>query len=60
LAVNGFLIEFAQQLRMFDLLQFFALCSLVLFARFAATPPGDRVNLAGLTLVNVLLVYSHY
>jgi hypothetical protein len=60
LAVNGFLIEFAQQLRMFDLLQFFALCSLGLFARFAAAPPGDRRNLAGLTLVNVLLVYSHY
>lgn len=60
LAMNGFLIEFAQQLRMFDLLQFFALCSLGLFARFAAAPPGDRANLAGLTLVNVLLVYSHY
>jgi hypothetical protein len=60
LAVNGFLIGFAQQLRMFDLLQFFALCSLWMFARFATSPPGDRDNLTGLTLFNVLLVYSHY
>jgi hypothetical protein len=60
LAVNGFLIYFAQQLRMFDLLQFFALCSLWRFVKFVEAPAGDRRNWASLALVNVLLVYSHY
>ena len=50
LALNAFLIEYAQQLRMFDLLQFFALCSLWQFLRFAGNSLG-RWNLAGLTLV---------
>ncbi len=58
LAVNAFLIYFAQQLRMFDLLQFFALCSLWRFVRFLES--GDRRGWMWLTLVNVLLVYSHY
>jgi hypothetical protein len=59
LTVNAFLIEYAQLLRMFDLLQFFALCSLWRFVRFTDGPPG-RWDLAGLTIGNILLVYSHY
>jgi hypothetical protein len=58
LAVNGFLIYYAQQLRMFDLLQFFALCSLWRLVRF--TEAEGRRGLVPLTIVNVLLVYSHY
>ena len=60
-AVNGYLIQHAQQLRMYSLLLLFALGSLWLFARFS--DPGREVrrrDALWLFTVNLLLVYTHY
>ncbi|HEY9401877.1 MAG TPA: hypothetical protein VIQ24_04250 [Pyrinomonadaceae bacterium] len=62
LAVNGYLIQHAQQLRMYGLLLLFALCSLWLFARFSG---GDERSggwglAVALFVANLLLVYTHY
>ncbi|HLM55593.1 MAG TPA: glycosyltransferase family 39 protein [Pyrinomonadaceae bacterium] len=61
-ASNGYLVKYAQELRMYSLLLLLALTSLWLFARF--TNPGRegprRGTLAALTLLNLLLVYTHY
>ena len=42
LAVNGYLIKYAQEVRMYSLLFFLSLCSLWLFFRFFNR--GDAVN----------------
>jgi uncharacterized membrane protein len=55
-AVNGSLIKYAQEIRMYSLLLFFALVSYWLFARFLNTGKGFIF----LLIVNVLLVYTHY
>ncbi len=55
-AVNGSLIKYAQEVRMYSLLQCFGLFSLWLFARFLNTGKGFLL----LLVVNILLVYSHY
>ncbi|HEX9963000.1 MAG TPA: glycosyltransferase family 39 protein [Pyrinomonadaceae bacterium] len=55
-AVNGSLIKYAQEVRMYSLLLFFALVSYWLFARFFNSGKG----FAALLIVNVLLVYTHY
>ncbi len=64
LAVNGYLIQHAQQLRMYGLLLLFALCSLWLFARFWGEEerPGGRGTgtVFALFVANLLLVYTHY
>lgn len=62
LAVNGYLIQHAQQLRMYGLLLFFALCSLWLFARFwgAEERSGGWGAAFALFVANLLLVYTHY
>ncbi len=64
LAVNGYLIQHAQQLRMYGLLLLFASCSLWLFARFRGGEerPGWRGSGAAFALfvANLLLVYTHY
>ncbi|MDQ3686375.1 MAG: glycosyltransferase family 39 protein [Acidobacteriota bacterium] len=60
LAVNGYLIKYAQEVRMYSLMLFFALCSLWLFARFINRKSDSHRTLAALTLVNLLLVYTHY
>ncbi len=60
LAVNGYLIKYAQELRMYSLLMFLSLCSLWLFVKFFKAEPDSRKQLAWLFLVNLLLVYSHY
>ena len=61
LAVNGYLIQHAQQLRMYSLLLLLALCSLWLFARFSdAEARRGAGALAALFAVNLLLVYTHY
>ncbi|HVF27524.1 MAG TPA: glycosyltransferase family 39 protein, partial [Pyrinomonadaceae bacterium] len=60
LAVNGYLIKYAQEVRMYSLLFLFALCSLWLFARFINRKSDSHRTLAALTLVNLLLVYTHY
>lgn len=56
LAANGSLIKYAQEVRMYSLLLCLALFSMWLFARFLNVGKGFRV----LTLINVLLVYTHY
>jgi hypothetical protein len=55
-AVNGSLIKYAQEVRMYSLLLFFALVSYWLFTRFFNTGKG----FAALLIVNVLLIYTHY
>jgi uncharacterized membrane protein len=56
LATNGCLIKYAQEVRMYSLLMFLALFSVWLCARFFRSGSG----LAALTIVNLLLVYTHY
>jgi hypothetical protein len=62
LAVNGYLIQHAQQLRMYGLLLLFASCSLWLFARFwsGEQRPGGWGVAFALFVANLLLVYTHY
>ena len=55
-AVNGSLIKYAQEVRMYSLLQCFGLFSLWLFVRFLNTGKGFLF----LTIVNIILVYTHY
>jgi uncharacterized membrane protein len=56
LAVNGCLIKYAQEVRMYSLVLFLALVSMWLFTRFLHL--GKNIWI--LTIVNVLLVYTHY
>jgi uncharacterized membrane protein len=56
LAANGCLIKYAQEVRMYSLLLFLAVLSMWLFARFLHL--GKNIWI--LTIVNVLLVYTHY
>ena len=60
MAVNGFLIKYAQELRMYSLLLFFALCSLWLFVRFMKASTASKKELIALGSINLLLVYTHY
>lgn len=55
-AVNGSLIKYAQEVRMYSLLLFLSLFSIWLFSRFYFR--GKNFWL--LTAVNILLVYTHY
>jgi hypothetical protein len=56
IAVNGSLIKYAQEVRMYSMLMCISLFSLWLFARFFRTGKGIAV----LTIVNLILVYTHY
>jgi uncharacterized membrane protein len=56
LAINGSLIKYAQEVRMYSLLMCLSLFSMWLFARYF----NRGKSLAWLLLVNVLVVYSHY
>jgi uncharacterized membrane protein len=59
MAVNGYLIKYAQEVRMYSLLLFFTACSLWLFVKFVkATQPIKQ--LLALSAINLLLVYTHY
>lgn len=60
LAVNGYLIKYAQEVRMYSLLLFLSVCSFWLFTRFFKAPASGRKQLALLSLVNLLLIYTHY
>jgi uncharacterized membrane protein len=60
LAVNGYLIKYAQELRMYSLLMLLSLCSLWLFLKCFRSEQAWRKQLSWLLLVNLLLVYSHY
>lgn len=55
-AVNGSLIKYSQEVRMYAPLLCFSLFSIWLFVRFF----GSRKGIAVLALVNLLLVYTHY
>lgn len=59
---NGYLIKYAQEVRMYSLLLLLTLTSLWLFARFCNEPEDARArpSLAALTVCNLLLVYTHY
>ena len=60
LAVNGYLIKYAQEVRMYSLLLFLSLCSLLLFVRLFRSDDTSRKQLITLCIVNLLLVYTHY
>ncbi|MDQ6785695.1 MAG: glycosyltransferase family 39 protein [Acidobacteriota bacterium] len=55
-AANGALIKYAQEIRMYSVLLCLALFSLWLFARFL----NLGKSFTALTIVNVLLIYTHY
>lgn len=55
-ATNGALIKYAQEVRMYSLLLFLSLLSMWLFSRFLHL--GKNIWI--LSIVNVLLVYTHY
>jgi hypothetical protein len=59
-AANGYLVKYAQEVRMYGLLLLFTLTSLWLFARLLNTAGRARGLQLALFLVNVLLVYTHY
>lgn len=56
LAVNGALIKYAQEVRMYSLLLFFSLTSVWLFSRYFFRGKSFWM----LVFVNILLVYTHY
>jgi hypothetical protein len=61
MCVNGFLIQYAREVRMYSLLFLLAACSLWLFARFAQSDNApQRRNGLALFAVNLALVYTHY
>ena len=61
-ASSGYLIKYAQEVRMYSPLLLFAACSLWLFARLcnAETDAGRRRATLALAGANLLLVYTHY
>jgi 4-amino-4-deoxy-L-arabinose transferase-like glycosyltransferase len=59
MAVNGYLIQHAREVRMYSLLLLCAACSLWLFARFSNSTMPKRYAPA-LFAANLLLVYTHY
>ena len=60
LAVSGYLIKYAQEVRMYSLLFFVSCLSLWLFVKYVNAKNKSILFLAALTAVNILLVYSHY
>ena len=60
MAVNGYLISYAQDVRMYDLLLLWTLCSLWLFVRFFNSAGDQKRHLLALFGGNLLLVYTHY
>jgi dolichyl-phosphate-mannose-protein mannosyltransferase len=59
-ALNGFLIRFSQELRMYSLLTALSLCSLWLFQRYLRSPRRWGSPLPALIVINALMVYTHY
>lgn len=60
MAADGYLVKYAQEVRMYSLLLALALLSLWLFARLRNSERASRTLLAALTLANLALVYTHY
>ena len=58
--VNGYLIHYAQELRMYSLFTFLTMCSFWLFIRLLKSPGETPRELLWLTFVNLLAIYSHY
>lgn len=56
IAVNGSLIKYAQEVRMYSMLMCISLFSIWLFSRYL----NKGIGIVALTLVNVALVYTHY
>jgi uncharacterized membrane protein len=56
IAVNGSLIKYSQEVRMYSLLMCVSLFSIWLFLRFIRTGKG----IVALTIINLVLVYTHY
>jgi 4-amino-4-deoxy-L-arabinose transferase-like glycosyltransferase len=59
-AVNGYLVHYAQELRMYSLFMFLAVCSFWLFIRWFKSEEMERGQLLLLTVVNLLALYTHY
>jgi uncharacterized membrane protein len=59
-AVNGYLVHYAQELRMYSLFMFLAVCSFWLFIRWFKSEEMERGQLVLLTVVNLLALYTHY
>jgi hypothetical protein len=60
ITVNGYLIHYTQELRMYSLFMFLAVCSFWLFIRLCKAPGNNRRQLLLLTFVNLLAIYTHY
>lgn len=60
MAVNGYLIYYSQEVRMYILLFFFTVSSFWLFARFVNDTTKNEKYLIYLFICNLLLIYSHY
>ena len=59
-AVNGYLIYFAQELRMYSLLLLLTLASLWLFAKWLNSEVSSPGNFAALFVINLLVVFTQY
>lgn len=59
-AVNGYMLHYAQELRMYSLFTFLSLCSFWLFMLFFNATTGTTGKLVILTFVNLLNIYTHY
>jgi hypothetical protein len=60
LTFNGYLVHYAQELRMYSLFMFLALCSFWLFMRLFNTPGRAIGQLIVLTGINLLAIFTHY
>jgi len=60
LAVNGYLIKYAQEVRMYSLLFFLSACSLWLFVACVRRQRLSHGMVVALTAVNLPMIYSHY
>ena len=58
LALSQFHIYFSQEARMYTLITFLSLCSMVYFLLLLRAPKFGRI--AGYTISNILLLYTHY
>src|SRR6185295_17850883 len=60
LAVSGYLIKYAQEVRMYSLLFLVTCLSLWLLLKYVNAKSNSITLLAALIAINILLVYSHY
>ncbi len=60
IAVNSYLVYYAQELRMYSLLLFFTLTSMWLFVRLINREDNSKKLLYALFIVNTLLIYTQY